>query len=391
MKTVTLEKDCTIKLSSNIVDYIYPDYVFIPMFEEFKLKVKNREEVKKEQTLLSAENKTIISPVSGVVVGVKNCAVASGETVKCLVIENDFKEKMHSRTTIRKKLKQLSKNEFFQSLEKKQIFDYDFLKTKKFNKIIINGIEDEPYMATKLFTMSKYSSEILEILSLLAALFDVSENIIVLKNNDRDNIELFSNVLGTYPEINLNVVPDIYPIGKEIVLKNYINFSKEETLILSPLDLVKIYSILKKNKVITEKLITISGNAIINPFIVNAKIGSSVKKIIDEHVEYINNDDLVYVINGLMCGVETSIEDLVVTEDLEGIIINKKEMFVEQECINCGKCFDVCPVAIDPHLIFNKKKNVDLANKCINCGLCTYICPVYINFKRKIEDMIHEE
>ena len=43
---------------------------------------------------------------------------------------------------------------------------------------------------------------------------------------------------------------------------------------------------------------------------------------------------------------------------------------IEEKCINCGLCYRVCPIGINP-----LKKN----NKCIKCGLCNYVCPSKIN------------
>lgn len=400
MKSVTLEKDYSIKLSSNVVDYIYPDYVFIPMYENYNLQVKNKELVKKEQVLLSNYNNiTLISPISGTVVGAKECLLANGNKEKCLVIENDFKEKMKERTTIRKNLKQLSKADFLKMLKEKSILKSDNSKELMLNvfekntikKIIVNGIEDEPYIATKIFGFKNNFSEILETISFLSSIFKTEENIIVLKNNDRENIDILSNILGTYPEILLNLVPDIYPIGKIEILSQNVNINPEETIFLTPEDLIIIYNLIKKNKCTCEKYITISGNAIVNPLVIKTKIGVAVKKIIDEHINFINNNEVTYIVNGLMGGFSSDITDLIVTNELDGIIINFKENYNEGNCINCGKCLEVCPVNIDPNWIFNNKNNTELKNRCINCGLCTYICPVYINFKKRIKELNNEE
>lgn len=400
MKTVVLEKDYSIKLSSSVVDFAYPDHVFIPMYSGYKLKVANKEAIKKEQVLLiNEQNIGVFSPISGVVVGAKECMMPNGEMQKCLVIENDFKEKMLNRTTMRKNLKQLSEKDFYEILDSKSVPNMDngtellidLFKNNIFDKILINGIDDEPYIATKTFLVKNYAQEILETLSFLGRIFKTKENMIVLKNNDRDNIEGITNVLGTYPEISLTVVPDLYPIGNVDILKKHLNADYSNTLILSPANIMACYNIIKKNKLVTEKYITITGEAITNPIVINAKIGSSIKKIIAENIKYLNNDEVDYIVNGSMRGVVLDIDELIVTNDLDGIIINFKKDYQESECINCGKCSQVCPVGIDPNLIFNKNKKIEDSKKCINCGLCSYICPVYINFKRRIEDLRNEK
>ena len=187
------------------------------------------------------------------------------------------------------------------------------------------------------------------------------------------------------------MISDLYPISNRNFLMELLNVNLDNTLLISPENLLALYNTLKKNKRITEKYITITGNAIENPIVVNAKIGSSVKKIIEENIKFLSNDEVIYVVNGLMCGKEINIDDLIVTSDMTGLIINYKKEYLENECINCGKCREVCPANIDPKACFVNKNNNNDISKCIECGLCTYICPAYINFKNRIKELKNEK
>lgn len=54
--------------------------------------------------------------------------------------------------------------------------------------------------------------------------------------------------------------------------------------------------------------------------------------------------------------------------------VPKKLNFVEENCINCGLCWPVCP---DDAILFDGEGNmigVDL-DHCKDCGLCVEICP----------------
>jgi len=398
MSPLVLERDYSIKLSSNIIDYIYPEYVFIPMYEGYKLKVRNNEIVKKEQVILSnADNLVLVSSVSGKIVGAKECIV-NGKLQKCVVIENDFKEKIFSKSSMRKNIKQISKEMFLDILNTKCIVDQndtskllsDLFMKHDFSNIVIKAFEDEIYMGNKIFLLQKHASEILEIISYLGKIFKTKNNVIMFKNNDRDNVELYTNMLGTYPEITLNLIPDVYPVTNELILDKYLYF-KDDVLFITPENLLSIYYALKKDKIMLEKYITISGDAIVNPVVINTKIGASIKKIIDDNIKFLNNEEVVYIVNGLMTGYECNIDDLIVTEELDGIIINYPKKCKTSECINCGKCYEVCPANIDPKKIFLDNKNSDDINKCNDCGLCTYICPSYINFKNKIKELKDEK
>ena len=80
---------------------------------ENKLLVKNQEEIKKEQAVLINNEKKIYSPISGKVVGAKDCVSGLGISHKCLVIENDFKEKLEKRKNMRKNFLKITKENFF--------------------------------------------------------------------------------------------------------------------------------------------------------------------------------------------------------------------------------------------------------------------------------------
>src|SRR5699024_12703410 len=56
---------------------------------------------------------------------------------------------------------------------------------------------------------------------------------------------------------------------------------------------------------------------------------------------------------------------------------------ISTNCINCGKCADVCPMKLMPMQteFYTNAKEYENADKyggvlsCIECGACTYICP----------------
>ncbi|MCK9225485.1 MAG: 4Fe-4S binding protein [Candidatus Muirbacterium halophilum] len=47
---------------------------------------------------------------------------------------------------------------------------------------------------------------------------------------------------------------------------------------------------------------------------------------------------------------------------------------IKKKCINCKKCFDVCPRRV--FVINNQKIHIADKDKCIECGACVINCPV---------------
>ena len=79
-------------------------------------------------------------------------------------------------------------------------------------------------------------------------------------------------------------------------------------------------------------------------------------------------------------------DELVVTKDLNCVLVIDDVETINYPCINCGKCTSVCPVGILPVLIMknyeDSKKVEDLKpEKCIECGLCSYVCPSKIEVR----------
>lgn len=369
MKLIKLDKDYNIKLKSQITNFLDPNYIYIPILGN-EIPFKKDEEIKKGSLLF----KNVYSPVSGKIIGIKDCTIYNGTTIKCLVIANDFQEKLSSRIATRKKINQLTKEEIIKDL--KDIDPNRIFNKENVRNIIISGIDDEPYIANEIFVQKENTRIILETIDALLNIFENSRAYIAIKNIDGENIDAYTNFLGTYKNIELRLVEDLYLIGKEEYLIEKLNL-KEDYIYFKASEIFTLYNNIKKRKPIFEKYITITGNGIEKPQVFNAKLGTKVMNILSSHYE-LNIEDYDIYINGLMKGQIMDISNLIITKELEGIIIMKKDDRKEKNCIKCGKCIDVCPINSNPLLAYKKKIKIE----CIECGLCSYICPSYINLRK---------
>ena len=116
-------------------------------------------------------------------------------------------------------------------------------------------------------------------------------------------------------------------------------------------------------------------------------MGVNLRDLINKFIK-LQNDDYEIYINGLMQGYKINDLDLVIDNNIDYIVINKKEEKVVLDCINCGACNKICPFNINVKKCFDNKLN---HKKCIGCGLCNYICPVNIDLKKIVKsDKIEE-
>ena len=234
----------------------------------------------------------------------------------------------------------------------------------------------------------------------------IPKAIIVTKDTNTSSIDSFNKYIGTYPNIQMCLVEDAYPNGWErLVVKNalgieYNKYPIEKGIVVSNVSTIyAIYEMLKYNRPLTERVITITGPGIKKKTNVKVKIGALASEIIMNLDGYKDIQNPLFIAGGPMMGNSMPTDDVIITKDLNCILVIEDHFEKNLPCIKCGKCIEVCPVDIAPVLIMNNHDNHDNLknlnpNKCIECGLCSYICPSKIEvreFVRIAKEKVKEE
>ncbi|MEG0137658.1 MAG: RnfABCDGE type electron transport complex subunit C [Bacilli bacterium] len=350
-------------------------------------KIKIGDYVKKGQ-ILSNDKNPGISSVSGHVIGLKEMNTVKG-TFLCAEVENDLKE-----TPIKVDLN-LS---FEDKLEKCGIIgmggagfpaNIKYRTDKKIKTLLVNAVECEPYITADWALIMSHSEEILETIDKIIKIKDIDKAIIAIKKTNIDLIEEVNKYIGTYPNISLKKVRDIYPMGyektliKECLNETYETIPLEKGIIVNNVSTI---FAMKNLEPLTERIITITGEGIKNKGNIQAKIGTKISELIKAVGG--KETDSIIITGGPMMGTIAP-KDLILTADLNCLLVlPKKEEEITTECLRCGKCAQACPVSLSPVFIMNadpselKKLN---PNKCIECGLCSYICPARINLREIVK------
>ena len=383
MKSITnIKKSKNFIINKQLKNYLDPDYIYVPIKENDKIKIKNHEEIYKGSIILKKENDNYYSSVSGTVIGATKVNDLFNTERNAIVIENNFKEKREKKVGTKKYINNYSKEEVNKLIKEFNVSS----KTIKGKTLIINGIDLDPFEENYSFIIKKYSDRILECADALCEIFKIKKCYFAIKNSDAENVNMLINNIGTYPNINLKLLNDDYPIGKEEILINRLVNDKQKKLGVIHLtidEILSLYEVLKRNQPLCEKLIMIGGDLIDESFILNVKLGTLIKDILEENTK-IKEENYLLIANGLFIGHEIN-PNTVLTNDIRSIFIMKKEKTEEKDCINCGLCYKVCPVKANPKYMneFNDKKSKKYKEKCINCGLCSYICPSKINLTKE--------
>lgn len=379
MNLITLQKEYTMLLKDTITEFLSPNFIYLPISNIVKLEIDPKDTILKGQKIYDL----MYSPVSGKIAGIKEFYDINNKKQKYLVIANDFKEKKIKNKV--KKITDISKNELLEIIKHYDLNIYNKINNES-NKMIINAFEEQLYVGNKMYICKYFNKEILNVLDLISQILEIKDIQINFKDTDSSSISNINNVIGMYPNINIKYLPDKFLISNKKILIEYLNI-KENFIYLDIEDLYKLYQYFERKKVKEEMIVTITGDAINNPQVINCKIGSSLKDIMDELIE-LNTDDYKILINNLLGNLLISNNEFILTEDINSIFIMKNKEIKEIECIRCGKCNDVCPVKINVFNLVNNKK-CDKSD-CINCGLCTYICPSYININKHLGGEHHE-
>lgn len=370
-KLLTISKDVNIKVASAIHDYLVADNIYLPIDPTDKLLIHSKN-IKKGERTHTQQKKNYYSPVSGKVQKIEARKNARGEDAYFLNIKNDFQEN-DSYTGVSEFTTVKISTDFVKKV--KEYPDYPWYKFRKKTKIVLNGIEDEPYIANKPFLHKYYAREILQMLDILGDVFKIPEILLCFKENDRESIETIEAFLGTYPNMSMKILPDVYPIGETSILTHYLQLDKTAAIVSSE-EIFDLYREIVKDRRKDAILVTLTGDEIKNPQVVRVKIGTPLKEVVKDTIK-LKSDNVRVIVNGLLKGYESKIEDIILTEDIRTIYFMTKKDYQETPCIHCGKCNEVCPTKALPYTSYLSKGQKQNKN-CIQCGLCSFICPSHI-------------
>ncbi len=392
-------------MSKSFSKFLNPKYVYIPLIVRDELDVtvlvKKGNYVYKGMMIAKTKKEKYIpiySSVSGFVVDTEVKTLYNNREVKCLKIENDFKEKYEEDNTY--KLNEYTKEEFTELLRLMNIRGmggadfptYIKYEADKINMLVVNAIECEPYITADYTVIMNHIEEILEAIDAILEINKIDKCYIAIKKTNSKVKEKINTFLGTYPKIKLYEARNVYPMGwekfliREITKQSYNVLPSEKNIVVNNISTIyAIYEALKYHKPLMERIVTITGPMVKKPQNILVKVGTSVKDIID-NVGLKRNKDVVLVCGGPMMGKSVN-DNLVITSNINCLLFLKdEELFISDNCFRCGKCSDVCPNNLSPVLIKDNLRNKERLktlkpNLCVECGLCSYVCPAKINLR----------
>lgn len=270
------------------------------------------------------------------------------------------------------------------------------VKEQQIHTLIVNSVECEPYITADDVLIQAHATEIIKGLEILNHLLESKEILIGIEDNKPEAIEAYKQAINQ-SELNiikLAIVPTKYPSGGEKQLIQLLT-GKEVPSGGLPADLgivcqntgtiFAIYEAVVLGKPLIERITTLTGKALAKPQNYRALIGTPFKFLLNAaEVNWKHLNQLV--MGGPMMGFSVDTPDVPLVKTTNCILAAAKGELVdpalEQPCIRCGSCAEVCPANLLPQQLYWYSKAKDLEKTeqyhladCIECGACSFVCP----------------
>ncbi len=276
--------------------------------------------------------------------------------------------------------------------------------------IIVNGAECEPLLRVDQELSEIYAKELVSALNTLKETLRAGKAVYALKAKYHNAVDSVSKEAAKYPNIDVALLPNIYPVGDEQVLVYEVlkRIVPEGGIplavgcvVINVETLLNIYNTISSGAPVTAKYITVAG-AVKTPCTVKVPVGISFMETIDMCGGMIS-DGCTIIEGGPIMGSIICDTSAPVTKKTKGLVVlppdhpliaakqrNITEMLkvARSACCHCMLCTEVCPRNLLGHTIHPDKimriasyggicdSNSDITEAflCCECGLCEMAC-----------------
>ena len=351
----------------------------------------------------------IHSSVSGTVVAIEPRRHPTNGDVLSVVIKSDGKDTLADSVKPAKDLDSLTPEEIVEIVHENGIVgmggagfpaNVKFKPNKPVDTILLNGCECEPYLTADYRVLLEFPDEVIFGLKAVVKAVGAEKGIIVIEDNKPAAIELMQEKTADLDNIEVVSVRTKYPQGAEkMLIKRVMNrkvpsggLPADVGVVVSNTSTVKaLADAIQKGMPLIERVVTVTGEKVKKPGNFIVKIGTMASDLI-EYCGGLTDDDVLFKTGGPMMGFVQKDLDIPIIKGSNGIIAIKTDETVEQPCIKCGRCADVCPMELSP-LYFAKYADTEnwqgckeqSVMDCIECRCCEYICSSKIPLVTKIK------
>ena len=341
--------------------------------------------------------------VSGTVIAIEPRPHTSGRMVNAVVIENDFRDEMFPAKGDDRPLEQLDTDGILHTIREAGIVGMGgaafpgnvkaLSAMGKVDTLIANACECEPYITADDSLLRTEPEHVLEGMLILRRVLNPERVVLAVEDNKAEAIEKIKSLLPSYPGIELAVLPTMYPQGAEKQLIQSLTGREVppgqlpvsvNCAVFNVSTYAAIYRAVRLGMPLTQRIVTISGEAIAQPQNFIVRIGTSFHDLIEVAGGLHDKTERV-ISGGPMMGFAQSDLAVPVIKATNSILCLLKDVNGAAEnpvCLRCGKCVAVCPMLLQPLYLyrFTNAGRVDELQRlnvldCLECGSCAFTCP----------------
>ena len=396
-------------IQDNAFHTIEPKHVVIPMQQHIGAPctplVKVGDHVLRGQKIGDGEGLCVPvhASVSGTVTAIEPRPHTSGRMVLSVVIDNDFQDETYPTETCELPLDQLDTDKVLHLIREAGIVGMGgaafpgnvkaLTSLGKIDTLIANACECEPYITADDSLLRTEPEQVMEGMMILRQLLKPERMVLAVEDNKAAAIEKLRSLKASYPDIQVAVLPTRYPQGAEKQLIQALTGREVPPgklpvsvgcAVFNVSTYAAIYRAVRLGMPLTQRIVTISGEAIAQPQNFIVRIGTPFHDLI-EVAGGLNEKTERVISGGPMMGFAQSDLSVPVIKATNSILCLLKDENGAAEnpvCLRCGKCVAVCPMRLQPLYLYRYQKAGNLKElerlhlmDCIECGSCAFTCP----------------
>ena len=353
--------------------------------------------------------------VSGTVKSIEPRRVVTGEQVMSIIVENDGLYEDVGVYPVAP-VEKLDREEILQIINEAGIVGMGGAgfpthvklspkEPRKIEYVIANCAECEPYLTSDYRRMKEEPDKLIGGLKMLLKLFGNAQGILAVEDNKPDCVALLKQLTRDEKRLSVRALKTKYPQGAERQLIYAVTGRKINSSML-PADvgcvvnnvdtLVSVFRAVAEGRPLMERIVTVTGDAIVNPRNFRVRIGTNYRELAEEAGGF-RGEPAKIICGGPMMGFGMFDLNVPVSKTSTALIALSKDEVSALEpgpCINCGRCVEVCPGRIVPSLLADYAERFDEEAflkhnglECCECGCCSYICPAKRHLTQEIKSM----